>query len=148
MYQHRSSDRELSPVAFVADTPISKDSIYNPFGSDILDYRRRMTELGPRQYNETTTVSRFVLGLTGSVPAAPGPFSDWTYELSYNYGITDAASKTTGQLFKSKLVDALGPSMLDASGVPICVRVPGDPSTQIIYKVMKPPPPEGQFTTL
>src|SRR5262249_29609065 len=30
---------------------------------------------------------------------------------------------------------ALGPSMHDASGKPICVRVPGDPTTQIIYKV-------------
>jgi iron complex outermembrane receptor protein len=141
MYQHRSSDRELPPVGFVADTPISKDSIYNPLGSDILDYRRRMTELGPRQHSETTTVSRLVLGVTGSVPAAPGPLSDWTYELSYNYGTTEAASKTTGQMFRSKLADALGPSMLDANGVPICVRVPGDPSTKIIYKIGKPPPP-------
>jgi outer membrane receptor protein involved in Fe transport len=142
MYQHRSSDRELPPVGFVADAPISKDSIYNPLGADILDYRRRMTELGPRQYNETTTVSRLVLGVTGSVPMAPGPLSTWTYELSYNYGVTTAASKTTGQMFRSKLTDALGPSMLDADGVPICVRVPGDPSTKIIYKIKKSPDPE------
>src|SRR5262249_46711185 len=30
---------------------------------------------------------------------------------------------------------SLGPSMRDASGTPICVRTPGDPTSQIIYIV-------------
>src|SRR5262249_52288322 len=34
-------------------------------------------------------------------------------------------------LIKSRLGQALGPSMLDASGRPICVRTPGMPSTVI-----------------
>jgi iron complex outermembrane receptor protein len=46
LYQHRDSSRQLSPVAFEADIPISKDSLYNPTGGDILDFRRRITELG------------------------------------------------------------------------------------------------------
>src|SRR5262249_48553554 len=135
-YLHRNSDRQLSPAAFEADQPISKDSLYNPLGGDLLDYRRRMTELGPREFVDTVTTTRVVLGVTGSIPASWGVLKDWNYELSYNWGISDARAGTTGQLNKLRLGQALGPSMRDASGTPICVRVPGDPSTQIIYHVM------------
>jgi outer membrane receptor protein involved in Fe transport len=135
LYQHHNTDRQLSPVAFVADAPISKDSLYNPLGGDVLDYRRRVTELGPRQYTDDGTVLRLVVGVTGNVPASLGVLEDWKYEVSYNYGSTQALAATTGQLLKPRLADALGPSMLDAHGVPICVRTPGDASTQIVYLI-------------
>ncbi|HEU4730917.1 MAG TPA: TonB-dependent receptor [Kofleriaceae bacterium] len=133
LYLHRKSDRRLSPVAFTADAPISKDSLYNPFGGDILDYRRRFVELGPRQFIDDIGSSRFVFGITGNVPASSGLLEDWSYEVSYNYGDTEESGTTTGQLLKHRVADALGPSMLDASGVPICVRTPGDPTSQIVY---------------
>jgi outer membrane receptor protein involved in Fe transport len=135
LYLHRSSDRQLSPVAFIADAPISKDSLYNPLGGDLLDYRRRITELGPRQFLDTVSTIRGVVGITGSVPASVGMFQDWNYEVSFNYGETHSLVGTEGQLIKPRVTDALGPSMRDARGVPICVRVPGDASTQIIYRV-------------
>jgi outer membrane receptor protein involved in Fe transport len=135
-YLHRSSDRQLSPVAFEADRPISKDSLYNPLGGDILDYRRRMTELGLREFIDTVSTTRVVLGVTGSAPASWGMLKDWNYEVSYNYGISDALAGTTGQLNKLRLTDALGPSMRDAGGTPICVRVPGDATTKIVYHVI------------
>lgn len=135
LYLHRNSDRQLSPVAFVADSPISKDSMYNPLGGDILDYRRRISELGPRQYIDDIDMIRIVAGFTGSVPESWGLLKDWKYEVSYNYGDTKALATTTGQLLKPRVADALGPSMLDANGVPICVRKPGDPTTQIIYTI-------------
>ncbi len=134
-YMHRDSGRQLSPAAFTADVPISKDSLYNPLGGDILDYRRRMTELGPRDYIDTVTTRRLVLGVTGSVPESWGVLDGWKYEVSYNYGIGEAVAGTTGQLDRLHLADALGPSMRDASGTPICVRVPGDPTTKIVYQV-------------
>src|SRR5262249_37228870 len=62
----------------------------------------------------------------------------WSYEASITYGDTSANAGTTGQLFKVHLADALGPSMRDSNGVPICVRVPGDASTQIIYMINGP----------
>ncbi|HEX7841642.1 MAG TPA: TonB-dependent receptor, partial [Kofleriaceae bacterium] len=135
LYLHRNSDRQLSPVAFVADSPISKDSVYNRLGGDIFDYRRRISELGPRQYLDTVTMARFVTGVTGSVPESLGLLKDWKYEVSYNYGISDSLVGTNGQLLRPRVADALGPSMLDARGVPICVRKPGDPTTQIIYTI-------------
>ena len=134
LYLHRNSDRQLSPVAFEADTPISKDSLYNPTGGDILDYRRRITELGPRQYLDTVSMIRFVLGVTGSVPADWGILKDWNYEVSYNYGETKSFLGTTGQLLRPRVADSLGPSMI-YNGTPICVRVPGDPSTQVVYVI-------------
>jgi iron complex outermembrane recepter protein len=135
LYLQRSSDRQLSPVAFIADTPISKDSIFNPFGGDVLDYRRRILELGPRQYIDAVKTYRMVMGVTGSVPESSRVLKNWNYEVSFNYGVTETHGETTGQLLKPRLVDALGPSMHDANGVPICVRTPGDPTTQIVYTV-------------
>ncbi|HEU4732979.1 MAG TPA: TonB-dependent receptor [Kofleriaceae bacterium] len=138
LYLHRDSSRELSPVAFVADSPISKDSIYNPFGGDILDFRRRLTDLGPRHYSDDVAMTRFVLGVTGEVPESLGPLKGWKYELSHNYGDTESHVETTGQLLRPHVADALGPSMLDATGRPICVRTPGDPSTEILYRYIQP----------
>jgi outer membrane receptor protein involved in Fe transport len=137
-YMYRNSDRQLSPVAFDADTPISKNSLYNPLGGDILDYRRRITELGPRGYVDTVTTRRLVLGITGSAPESWPVFDGWNYEVSYNYGIGEARVGTTGQLDKLHVADALGPSMLDASGTPICVTVPGNAATKIIYTLHVP----------
>jgi outer membrane receptor protein involved in Fe transport len=137
-YMYRTSDRQLSPVGFDAETPISKFSIYNPLRGDILDYRRRLTELGPRGYVDQVTTRRLVLGITGSVPESWGVLENWKYEVSYNYGIGEARVGTTGQLDKLHVADALGPSMLDASGTPICVKVPGNAATKIIYQLHVP----------
>jgi iron complex outermembrane receptor protein len=133
LYWQRRSDRLLSPVEFLANAPISKDSVYNPYGGDVLDYRRRITELGPRQYIDDVNTARVVLGITGNVPESLGLLKNWNYEVSYNYGLTATRGTTNGQLLYPHVADALGPSMLDANGVPICVRTPGDPTTQIIY---------------
>jgi outer membrane receptor protein involved in Fe transport len=135
LYLHRNSDRQLSPVAFSADSPISQFNMYNPLGADIADYRRRITEIGPRRYVDDVGMLRFIVGLTGNLPGWLGRLEGWNYEVSENYGITDAVAGTTGQLLKTRVADSLGPSMLDRSGVPICVRTPGDASTKILYKV-------------
>ncbi|HSR97801.1 MAG TPA: TonB-dependent receptor, partial [Kofleriaceae bacterium] len=133
LYWQRHSERQLSPVAFDADTRISKDSLYNPFGEDVLDYRRRILEAGPRTYSDDVNTFRLVLGVTGGVPESSTLFRNWNYELSYNYALTGTRGTTGGQLLDPHLADALGPSMIDPSGVPICVRKPGELATQIVY---------------
>ena len=135
LYLHRDSSRQLSPVAFSADSPISKFNMYNPLGADITDYRRRITEIGPRRYLDNVSMLRFIVGLTGELPDWLGRLKGWKYEISENYGITGALAGTTGQLLKTRVADSLGPSMRDRDGTPICVRTPGDASTKIIYRV-------------
>jgi iron complex outermembrane recepter protein len=133
LYLHRSSERALAPAEFVADAKISKDSIYNPLGGDIYDYRRRLVELGPRRAADDVNTSRLLVGLTGRVPSTAAVLAGWRFELTYSYGATGTVSSTSGHFIKSRLADALGPSMIDSRGEPICVRTPGDASTDIIY---------------
>ena len=137
LYQHRDSSRELSPVPFDANAVISKDSIYNPFGGDIGDFRRRIPEAGDRQFLDKVSTLRLVFGVNGTLPFN-GPFKDWNYEVSYNYGQTSETAGTTGELLNGRVADALGPSMI-VNGTPICVKTPGDPTTQIIYKINNVP---------
>jgi len=133
LYLRRESASQLSPVAFVADSPVSKDSLYNRLGGDLFDYRRRLTEIGPRHYTDKVNTTRFVLGVTGHVPESLGLLKSWKYEVSNNYGTTEGLAGTTGQLIRPRVADALGPSMLDSAGVPICVRKPGDATTKVVY---------------
>jgi iron complex outermembrane recepter protein len=132
-YLHRSSDRRLSAAPFVADFKISKHSLYNPFGGDVLDYRRRLDPVGPRRYLDDVGTSRLLVGIVGEVPAEIEPLADWKYELTFSVGRTGSANRTEGQLNRKVLADALGPSMINSLGVPICVRTPGDESTRIEY---------------
>jgi hypothetical protein len=47
-YLNRTSDQQLAATPFSAAAPISKDSMYNHLGGDVLDYQRRLEEFGPR----------------------------------------------------------------------------------------------------
>ncbi|WP_299595994.1 TonB-dependent receptor [uncultured Microbulbifer sp.] len=88
------------------DLRISADQIYNPFGEEITDVRKRVLELGPRvQYNNTNTW-RFNSGLKGLV-------DDWQWEL------TAAAHYTRA---KERLANLIDPNRLSAGlkGADIC----------------------------
>ncbi len=130
-YLNRTSDQRLAPTPFTSAAPISKDSLYNPIGSDVLDYQRRLSEFGPRQSYQNIDTFRLVGGFQGSVPSDVPVVSDWKWETSYNYGRTGSLNRSTGNLIKSRLAQSLGPSMRDASGNPICVRTAGMSSTVI-----------------
>ena len=131
LYLHRNSDQQLAPQPFLADVAISKDSLYNPFGGDIYDYRRRLEEFGPRRFIQSNDTFRIVGGVEGKIPEEIEPLKDWKYEVSYNYGRTSSVESSSGQLILSRLGEALGPSMKDANGTPICVAKPGDATTKI-----------------
>jgi iron complex outermembrane recepter protein len=51
--------------------------------------------------------------------------------VSYTYGRTGVVEGITGRAEFSRLAAALGPSMRDASGAPVCVIVPGDLTSKI-----------------
>ncbi|HEY0193925.1 MAG TPA: TonB-dependent receptor [Kofleriaceae bacterium] len=141
----RNSSRRFSPVAFDADAPISKDSLYNPFGVDLTSFQRRLVELGPRAYDDTVSLIRFVTGVKGTLPAT-GRFKDWSYELAYNYNSADSRIDNAGELNQSHAADAVGPGLVvpqipASNGTePICVKTPGDPTSKINYVVPGNPP--------
>jgi len=130
-YLNRTSDQLLAPTPFSSAATVSKDSMYNPIHQDVLDYQRRLGELGDRQFFEEIDTFRIVGGFQGSVPDDVPVVHDWKWEASYNYGRTGAINRSTGNLIKSRLAQSLGPSMRDGNGNPVCVRTPNMASTAI-----------------
>jgi len=118
-FNSRKSTQQLAeePISTsLTDTPISRDSIYNPFGQDVVDYSRRLTEFGVRSFNQDVNTNRLVVGLTGNLPEEVPALKNWKWEASYNYGRTDGTNALHGDLILSHLANALGPSFRDAQG--------------------------------
>ena len=148
-YNSRKSEQQLAPEPFNPANyglQISADSMYNPFGNQgqyvgdqiggvgvpIDDYGRRLVEFPDRIQRQDVSTERLVVGLEGKIPEDAPAFKNWKWEVSYNYGRVDSTYTTRGDLILSHLANAMGPSMVDpASGQPICVGTPGDPTTAI-----------------
>jgi len=105
---------------------VSKDSIYNPFGADVLDYNRRLVEFGVRAFNQNIDTSRVVVGLKGSIDEEIPVVKNWKWEASYNYGRSTSTVEQHGDLIVSHLARALGPSFVDPVKGPTC-GTPTDP---------------------
>jgi iron complex outermembrane receptor protein len=119
-YANRKSAQQLAAESFNNSAPISKDSMYNPLGGSVLGYQRRLDEFGPRRTEQNVTTFRLVGGLHGSAPDELGPLGRFKWELSYNYGRNDGEQTSRGNLIRSRLTAAVGPSFMNASGVPTC----------------------------
>jgi outer membrane receptor protein involved in Fe transport len=118
-FQHRDSQQQLAPLPLTIGlfgTPISRNSIYNPFGVDVVDYNRRLVEAGPRSFEQSIDTMHVAVGLRGD----PKTADDWSWELSYRYSRSDATQHQRGQLVLSRLANALGPSFIDPSNGPTC----------------------------
>jgi len=88
---------------------LSKDSQYNPFGIDVR-WRRRLTEANGRIEVRESDTFRMVGGLDGTLPQILGPLSGWFWDLSLNFGRSDATDTLSGNLNLNKVGPALGPS--------------------------------------
>lgn len=134
-YVNRKSAQKLAPEPLFtlnAGVPISQFSLYNPFGQDIPDARRRLVEFGNRDFTQDISTFRVVTGVDGSFGDWAGPLKGWSWDASYNFGRTQGVNTTNGTLRVPKIGAAIGPSMIDpTSGDPICVATPGDASTAI-----------------
>jgi iron complex outermembrane receptor protein len=133
----RSSATTLAPMPLVNSTIptnvvfVSKDSIYNPFGVDVTSWRHRTTEFGNRTFSQNVDTFHLVAGFDGSLGDWAGPLKGWSWDTAYNFGRTWAVQKNSGQMSMSRVANATGPSMRDANGRPVCVRVAGDLTTKI-----------------
>jgi iron complex outermembrane recepter protein len=118
-YSNRKSDQKLAPEPLFTATEgitLSRDSIYNPFGRDFVDVRRRMVEAGPRRSIQDINTFRIVAGLDGRLPEELPVLQGWRWGLSYNYGRTESKQIARGNLVRNRVALALGPSFMGADG--------------------------------
>ncbi len=136
-FVHRYGAYTLAPMPLVNNTiptnvvVVSKDSIYNPFGVDITSWRKRTSEFGDRYWKVNADTFRAVVGVDGVLGDWAGPLRGWTWDVNVNSGQIFSTVQSTGQLIMSRVANATGPSMLDANGNPVCVKVAGQIATKI-----------------
>jgi outer membrane receptor protein involved in Fe transport len=99
---------------------VSGANIYNPYGRNFTSVNRRLSEFGGRGRLEDIDTFRGVGGLDGTLPESFGPLHGWTWEVSGNYGRTQGDTVKTGNLKRTQLQAAIGPSYRDANNVPHC----------------------------
>jgi outer membrane receptor protein involved in Fe transport len=134
-YTQRSTTQNAAPMPLnpgdYNNIVYSQNSLYNPFGTDLNFLGRRLVEFGNRLYSEDLATFRVVTGIDGTLPETAGPLRDWFWNVALNYGRTSGTFTTRGSFRNSRVQSAIGPSMLDSNGNPVCVQRPGDISTQI-----------------
>lgn len=109
---NRSSEQLLAPTPLVTigeGLTVSGDNIYNPFGRDFRDVRRRMLEAGNRRFSQDSNTFRLVLGLEGDLPAI-GNFSGWSWDAYLTYGRTETTVEIQGRFNRLNLERAIGPA--------------------------------------
>ncbi|WP_428269542.1 TonB-dependent receptor domain-containing protein [Haliangium sp.] len=124
-FLRRRSEQQVAPTPLFTITnglTVSADNVYNPFGRDFIDIRRRMVEAGPRRFTQEADTLRLVAGVDGELPQG------WGWELSYSYGRTESTNERHGALQLDRLAAALGPSFVDEHGQPRC----GTPTSPLI----------------
>ena len=130
-YTQRNSTQNAAPMplnpADYNNIVVSKDSLYNPFGTNLDFLGRRLVEFGDRTYTEDLATFRVVTGLDGTLPAVTGPLQGWFWNATLNYGRTSGTFTTGGSFRNSRVASAVGPSTKDANGNPVCVETPGGP---------------------
>lgn len=115
-YTRRKSDQQLAPEPLFTSTEglvVSGDNVYNPFGRDFYDVRRRLVEFGNRRFLQDVDTYRLVTGLEGKLP------KNWRWNAYYNFGRTEGTEVNQGRLVLDRLQNALGPSFMGPEG-PTC----------------------------
>ncbi len=118
-YTNRQSDQKLAPTPlfiFSEGLSISPTNIYNEFGREFYDVRRRFVEAGNRNSLQDINTYRIVLGLEY-------PLAGFDTDLSYSYGRSGGTNINEGRFIHSNVAHALGP---DAECVAIGDCVPLD----------------------
>ncbi|PZO62348.1 MAG: TonB-dependent receptor [Pseudoxanthomonas suwonensis] len=138
-YNNRRSEQFLAAMPIVLGSgpgagtqartiSISADSIYNPFGAPVSRIQRRAIETGGRSFNQNVDTFAFSGVFEGSFELGD---RFWTWDAGMVYGRNDQNDTTNGLFNVLALKNALGPSMIDANGNPICVSTPGNALTLI-----------------
>lgn len=113
-----------APTSLAYDFNLSADSIYNPFGEDVTRVQIRMPGFSPRRFTNDVDTFRFAGGFDGSFELGERFFA-WDVGMSYTK--SDRTDITLGLQNLARIRDAVGPSFIDATGVPRC----GTPGNEI-----------------
>lgn len=138
-YNNRRSEQLLAAMPIVLGSgpgagvqartiSISEDNLYNPFGLPVSRIQRRANETGGRSFVQNVDTFAFSGALEGSFEVGDRFFS---WDAGMVYGRNDQNDTTEGLFNILALTNALGPSMLDVNGNPVCVRTAGDLATTI-----------------
>ncbi|HEY6912335.1 MAG TPA: TonB-dependent receptor [Myxococcales bacterium] len=134
-YTQRNSTQNAAPMPLnpsdYNNIVVSKDNLYNPLGTNLRFLGRRLVEFGNRTYAEDLATFRVVTGIDGTFPSEAGPLQGWFWNGALDYGRTSGTFTTGGSFRNSRVQSAVGASMLDAKGNPVCVEKPGDLTTVI-----------------
>ncbi|MBK7730349.1 MAG: TonB-dependent receptor [Gammaproteobacteria bacterium] len=108
-YSDNESDATLAPTpvftAFEAlPLTVAADNVYNPFGVEFEDVRKRFLELGPRRQDDSSETARLALGLQGSGQ------DGWEWDASYTWSRAEAEQSMDGLIDGDRLQQALGPA--------------------------------------
>ncbi len=127
-YTHTHSGFQLAPLPFDAlndNIVISKNSIYNPFGSDFggnsgtnPDFTLRTFLFGTRESDTTEDGSDFNGGVRGNLFN-----TGWTWDFNTTYSRLQEHANIGGYYFGSKLNQAVGPSFYNAAACRPAARV-------------------------
>lgn len=138
-FNNRKSEQLLAAMPIVLGTgpgagtiartiAISESNIYNPFGKPVVRIQRRAVETGGRSFNQDVSTVAFSGALKGEV-SLMGKALNWELGAAF---MRNSQSDTTIGLFNLiALRNALGPSMRNASGQPVCVSTAGNLATAI-----------------
>lgn len=108
------SENTLAPTPIFTrfengDLTIAANNIYNPFGQDITDVRKRVLELGPRKQENLTDTWRLNSGLKGI-------WDSWQWELTLALHYTEASERLTNLVDPNALSLSLkGPDICAAT---------------------------------
>jgi outer membrane receptor protein involved in Fe transport len=105
--------------------PYVPATIYNAAvaaGDNYLSYRRRMVELGPRQYNSSRDLYRIVTGLKGTI------FNQFNWDAYFDWGHTIDTLNGTGNVNLQNMREALNAQVATAADIAGGALVGGGPA--------------------
>ena len=126
LVSERRSNQLLAPAPIMinpafagalGNTSISANNLYNPFGVPIQRFQRRFAESGGRRFAQDVDGYRYSGGFDGVFPLFGREFS---WEAHALYARNEQAEISQGGVNLVNVATALGPSFVDALGVPRC----------------------------
>ena len=119
LYNHRTTTAQVAGYPFqsgVFGTPISGDSVFNPFPGTDLDFTRRLWEVPRLTENELSTY-RVTGALQGAFQIGEGY---WDWEIGASWNRNEMLKSGRGDASVPAMQAALGPSFINASGEAQC----------------------------